>query len=129
MSKPVFENLFTFSGRRNRLSYILFQISIWTLILVGGTIGITISAAVSEHNDGGGAVVVLILALILLVIAVSDLAVTSQRFRDIGFTGWAALLILIPYVGFIVWIVLMFIPGTRGENRYGPDPLEIDNSN
>ena len=130
MSKPVFEDLLTFSGRRNRLSYILFQISIWILLFVGGVFGITIGATAFNNNAaGGGAIVVLILALAFLFIVVSDLAVTAQRFRDIGCTGWAALLILIPYVDFIVWIVLMFIPGTRGENKYGPDLLETHNNN
>ena len=130
MSKPVFEDLFTFPGRRNRLSYILFQISIWILLLVGGVIGIIIGATAFNHNAAsGGAVVALILALLFLFIAISDLAVTAQRFRDIGCTGWAALLILIPYVGFIVWIVLMLIPGTRGENKYGSDLLETHNNN
>ena len=130
MSKPVFEDLFTLSGRRNRLSYILFQISIWIFFLVGSIIGITVGVTAFDGSaDGGGAVVVLILALAFLVVFISDLAVTAQRFRDIGFTGWATLLTLIPYVGFIVWIVLMLIPGTRGENKYGPDLLETHNNN
>ncbi|MCY4038030.1 MAG: DUF805 domain-containing protein [Hyphomicrobiales bacterium] len=124
MSKPVFEDLFTFSGRRNRLSYILFQISIWILFLVGGMIGIPIViVAFSGGTDEVGAIVVLILLLAFLVILISDLAVTAQRLRDIGCTGWAALLTLIPYVGFVVWIVLMLIPGTSGKNKYGPDLL------
>jgi uncharacterized membrane protein YhaH (DUF805 family) len=28
--------------------------------------------------------------------------------------------ILFPYVGFVVLIILMTIPGTKGNNRYGP---------
>ena len=32
---------------------------------------------------------------------------------------------MIPYIGFLVsiaFIVLMFLPGTPGPNRFGPDP-------
>ncbi len=32
------------------------------------------------------------------------------------------LLTLIPYIGFIFFIVFGFLPGTRGENDYGFDP-------
>ena len=130
MSKPVFEDIFTFSGRRNRLSYILFQISIWILFLVGGIIAVTVGiTALGDGFNGGEVIVLLILALVFLVMFISDFAVTAQRFRDIGFTGWAALLTLVPYVGLIVWVVLMLIPGTSGENKYGPDLLETHNDN
>ena len=130
MSKPVFEDLFTFSGRRNRLSYILFQILLWILFLIGGLIGITISVVAFSNNTGGGeTVIVLILVLGFLAMVTSSFAVTAQRFRDIGFTGRATLLTLVPYVGFIVWVALMLIPGTRGENKYGPDLIETYNNN
>lgn len=47
-----------------------------------------------------------------------------KRWHDIGRSGWLALLNFVPIVGLILWIVLGFIPGTPGTNKYGPDPTE-----
>ena len=59
-----------------------------------------------------------------LVCTVSGWAVGSQRCRDFGWTGWAMLITLVPYVGWFFSIAIIFIPGTLGPNRYGSDPLE-----
>lgn len=57
----------------------------------------------------------------------------AQRIRDFGLTGWLVLL-FIPvmildqyiYVGtLIAMIIILVIPGTQGDNRYGPDPLSL----
>jgi uncharacterized membrane protein YhaH (DUF805 family) len=33
------------------------------------------------------------------------------------------LVIIIPAIGWIILLVLMAMEGTRGPNRFGPDPL------
>lgn len=33
----------------------------------------------------------------------------------------------IPYIGWLVVIVFMLLPGTNGENRFGEDPYAADN--
>jgi uncharacterized membrane protein YhaH (DUF805 family) len=43
---------------------------------------------------------------------------TIRRAHDFGFGGWLALLLLVPVANLAFW----FIPGTRGENRYGAQP-------
>ena len=63
---------------------------------------------------------VLVISLLLLWPA---FAMQIKRWHDIDRSGWFALLALIPYLGALVWIVTGLIPGTVGENRYGPDPL------
>lgn len=59
----------------------------------------------------------------LLAIAVSSLAIGSQRLRDCDWSGWWFLMLFIPYVGFAISIAMLFIPGTRGSNRFGADPI------
>ena len=66
----------------------------------------------------------LLAGLIGIPVAIAGWAVGAQRCRDFGWTGWAVLITVIPYIGFIFALVMLFIPGTQGENRYGPDPLE-----
>lgn len=118
MSKPVFEDLFSFSGRRNRKSYFLAVLAIIALFVLAALVG---AAGASSSSDGSGLIIVMVLLAIPLMIM--NLAVTSQRIRDFGWTGWAVLLGLIPYVGFIFQVAILFIPGTQGANRYGPDPV------
>ena len=66
-----------------------------------------------------------------------------QRLRDVGFSGWWAFLPLTflilgrtltgaqytegwtasMTINLLIFVALVLYPGTRGENRYGPDPL------
>ncbi len=57
-----------------------------------------------------------------LFIFIPNLAVTIRRLHDQDKSGWFVLLNFIPYVGSIVVLVFMCLEGTRGPNRYGPDP-------
>ena len=104
MSKPVFEDIFSFSGRRDRASYNWFQAALLVAFLV-------ISPTIVLSR---------VLWIILFIpILVSAWAVTAQRVRDLGYSGWFALLTLIPYAGVVVWFLLCIQRGT-GDNTYGP---------
>jgi uncharacterized membrane protein YhaH (DUF805 family) len=45
--------------------------------------------------------------------------------QDTGRSGWWILLGLIPFVGGIILLVFMLLPGTAGPNEFGPDPRAI----
>ena len=117
MSKPVTENLFSFSGRRNRKSYI-FAMLMWLAVLAVIWVAATV---VSWKADTAWPLVFAGVASIPSV--VSSWTCSGQRCRDFGWTGWAVLISLIPYVGVIFTLAIMFVPGTLGVNRYGPDPV------
>jgi uncharacterized membrane protein YhaH (DUF805 family) len=61
--------------------------------------------------------------LLTLAIFIPALAVQVRRFHDQDKSGWFVLLGLIPYLGGLIVLVFMCLQGTRGDNRYGPDPL------
>lgn len=116
MSKPVLSDLFKFSGRRNRQSFILLQLATIVSILLG--IGI-ITAITSVAPAVGG--VLAILGIIgFIALCVANWAAASQRIRDFGQSGVWALLILIPYIGPLFSLALWLIPSSEGENKYGP---------
>jgi uncharacterized membrane protein YhaH (DUF805 family) len=48
------------------------------------------------------------------------LAVSSRRLHDIGQSGWLAIACVFPLFA----IIAGFPAGQKGENKYGPDPLE-----
>lgn len=60
--------------------------------------------------------------LFWLVSIVPGLAVSVRRLHDQDRSGWLLLLWLIPFMGWFALLVLMCLDGTRGANRFGPDP-------
>lgn len=50
------------------------------------------------------------------------LRATAHRLHDIGFSGWLVLLRLIPVLGELFSLALLFWPGSERENEYGLPP-------
>ena len=63
------------------------------------------------------------IAILVLATFVPFLAVSVRRLHDSNKRGWWYLVTLVPYVGGLIYLVLMVLPGTKGANRFGPDPL------
>ena len=127
MSKPVFDDLFKFEGRRNRQSYLLIQLSTWVATAVG--IFVAIFGAATLDQGGFGVVIGAILGLAGIVLGAGAIAsawiTSAQRCRDIGWPGWVCLAQLIPYVGFVAGLVIWIAPGdTLVENKYGPSCIK-----
>jgi uncharacterized membrane protein YhaH (DUF805 family) len=62
--------------------------------------------------------------LYCIAIIIPTIAISVRRLHDINRTGWLYLLILVCFLGSLALIVLYIIPGTKGENKYGPDPIQ-----
>jgi uncharacterized membrane protein YhaH (DUF805 family) len=60
--------------------------------------------------------------LFMLASFVTCLMVQIRRFHDQDRSGWFALFNLIPYIGWLIVLAFMVLPGTKGDNYYGPDP-------
>jgi uncharacterized membrane protein YhaH (DUF805 family) len=61
-----------------------------------------------------------------LFVFIPNLAVTIRRLHDQDKSGWFYLMVFIPIIGPLVILVFMFLEGTRGPNRFGPDPKGPD---
>ncbi len=61
--------------------------------------------------------------IILLAILGPMVSVTSRRLHDMGVTGWATIAFFFPAIGQIGSIIIGLLPGQRGKNQYGPNPL------
>ena len=60
-----------------------------------------------------------------LMLLIPYLCLHIKRCHDRDKSGWWCLILVIPLFGFIWAIVdLGLLEGTRGDNRYGPDPLD-----
>ena len=119
MSKPVFQDVFKFSGRRNRKSYILLLVAQIVALLLLSIVTMFALAIMPSAAPLGYLLLLAVLAGFVAV-AVSGWANGSQRIRDFGQSGVWILLTLVPYIGWIVSLAIMFVPSSEGENRYGP---------
>jgi uncharacterized membrane protein YhaH (DUF805 family) len=111
----VLKNYVGFSGRAGRTEYWMYALFNFIIFVVLG-----ILAAVTRSFFFW-----IILFLYDLGVLVPSLAVTWRRMQDTGRHGLWILLGLIPFVGGIVLLVFMFLPGTPGSNEFGPDPKAI----
>ena len=124
-----FSNYVTFSGRARRSEFWF-----WVLFaIIAGVVAAVLDSMLfpammdvqTEMGDGvasfsaqGGP----ISALVSLGLFLPGLAVAVRRLHDVDRSGWWFLLAFIPLIGIIVLIVWWCTEGTRGPNRFGPDP-------
>lgn len=83
-------------------------------------------AAAQAAMSGGLGIIGILLMVVGLGLLVPTLAVMVRRLHDQDKSGWMILLSLIPFIGGLILLVFMLLPGTAGPNRFGPDPLEMD---
>lgn len=50
------------------------------------------------------------------------LSLTIRRLHDSNRSAWYVLVMLLPIIGTIWFVILIFLPGTKGKNNYGADP-------
>lgn len=133
-----------FQGRSRRMEYWMFALMnfVISMVLVGPTMFSIFAAAgdpTSYEADPFAAVGTLgmlglgIYGLYALAILIPSIAVVVRRLHDRDMSGWWYLgfivASIVPFVGFIAsiaFIVIMFLPGTPGPNRFGPDPKGND---
>lgn len=106
--------LFSYHDRLNRKPYIF-----------GCLAAGMVETAASAMLDAIWFPVNLIVAFPVLILCVVACAcLTIRRFHDLNRSGWLYFLTFIPLLNIILGFYLVFVRGTCGMNRYGPDPLE-----
>lgn len=108
-------NIFGVQGRIGRLRYLAWSMAM--LLIAMPVFGLVMASMTLSDVLGGLLVVVAVIALVVISIFIG-----VQRLHDIGWSGWLLLLNLIPAVGSIFSLVMLFAPGTEGANRFGSPP-------
>ena len=118
-----------FSGRSRRKEYWMWTLFILIVYLVcfaligaGGFFTSMFDPSVEPQITVVGWLGFGLLGIFALAIFIPALAVTIRRLHDQDKSGWFILLQFIPYIGGIILLVFMCLEGTKGENRFGPDP-------
>ncbi|MFG1420139.1 DUF805 domain-containing protein [Roseixanthobacter liquoris] len=114
----------TFTGRTSRKDFWFYVLAVILLSLLAQVLDLMLFGG--EVASGDGMVVVesygILLGIVHLVHFVPGLAVSVRRLHDTDRTGWWLLLELTG-IGALVILVFNALAGTRGPNRFGPDPL------
>jgi uncharacterized membrane protein YhaH (DUF805 family) len=107
--KLQFANVTNFEGRASLSAY-------WWYVL-----GLVVVDVVLEIFSAaiGSVALSLLIGLIMVAAGLSGLSVAVRRMHDTDKSGWMLLLGLIPFVGWIIEIILLVQPGTPNQNRFG----------
>jgi uncharacterized membrane protein YhaH (DUF805 family) len=108
--RVVKDNYANFKGRARRKEYWMFFLFNMLFVFV---------AAIIDYILG---TFPLIYVIYVLAVIIPSLAVFIRRLHDIGKSGWWFFIGLIPIIGVIWLLVLLFTDGNPGENSYGPSP-------
>lgn len=115
------DTLFSFRGRVGRGGWWL--TGLIQTVLIAVLIGVLMVAAPAEDRDAIPGAAVAIFCLGGLVVAWIGLAATVKRWHDRDKSALWILIGMIPVIG-PIWsmIELGLLPGTAGDNRFGPPP-------
>jgi uncharacterized membrane protein YhaH (DUF805 family) len=125
--------LFSFSGRMNRREYAVVFFGSFFVLIAAVYLAIAVDYAFERlagnvfkglAGDSSGDEDVSTLTVLLIIpwiIALTwiGFAALAKRFHDINWSGLACLWCLIPWVGFIIQLVMLGVRGSAGENKYG----------
>ena len=116
------KSVWSFQGRIGRGSF-------WARLLLLGGIGFVVGIIIGTLGEAGGesesmAALTVLIYLAWMIFAVwLGLAIQVKRWHDLNHSGLAVLwnftIIALP----VVFIMLGFVRGTDGPNKYGSDPL------
>lgn len=96
-----------FSGRATRKHY-------WMFVLFNVVVFMVLSLILKIFGTLGN----ILYVLCGLAVVLPALSIAVRRLHDIDFSGWWLLLVCIPFLGSLIVLVLLLLPGTQGANRF-----------
>ena len=120
--EPYVPGPFSFSGRIGRARYLCY--SIWLTFLVAG-VGLfgggLLAALIAGFDEAALMNYALVLGILIYIpILAVFFIVARRRLNDLDLSGWWVLLVFVPLLNIGLTLCLVFLPGKRGANRYGP---------
>ena len=101
-----------FNGRARRKEFWFFYLFMALILIAANLIGNVLA------GEEAGLILLAVAAVGLLLPYV---AVAIRRLHDTNKSGWWMLLAFVP-IASLALLVFFVLPGTVGENRFGPDP-------
>lgn len=104
-----------FGGRARRAEYWYFHL--FNIIIVPIALW-SIASFIDGFIEDDGSLMYGIYQIYQLAVLIPSIAVVVRRMHDVNKSGW---FLLIPIYNFILTVS----DGTKGDNKYGPDPKEV----
>ena len=149
--KTCFKKYATFSGRARRSEFWWFSVLNWLLSIASyAVVGwkfakvdevqaqvaevmfdeekLAALTAQAESYDTTFYLLIAVIGIIGLLLLLPSLAVAVRRLHDTGKTGWWLIGMIIPFVNFVIAIILLVYylkDSDRGTNKFGPSPKYI----
>lgn len=119
----VLQNYASFSGRARRSEYWYFALfnMIFAIVamVIDNVLGTTLNMGYGVSLPYG-----YIYILYVLAVFIPGLAVAVRRLHDVGKSGWMFFIVIIPIIGPIWLLVLLFTDSQHGVNKWGENPKQ-----
>jgi uncharacterized membrane protein YhaH (DUF805 family) len=115
----------TFQGRASRSEFWFFHLYAFLALMVASMAVMPLILLFRDNDPMIGASIALACLGLFFALGIPLISVSVRRVHDTNAAGGWVLTWYIPNIGFLVTLVWGCIPGTPGENRFGPSPLGI----
>ena len=109
---------FSFDGRFSRRQYFIYFTAIHLVVVVVATQYVLTKSSSASMEEISKSIDELFLYTAISRVALGIMP-GIKRLHDLGVTGWLVVLSAVPVLGYILFFILQFVPGTEGMNKYG----------
>lgn len=121
--------LFSFNGRIRRLQWwvgtLLTMGVMLAVVFVSMLVVTSVFGDVQNVTAAASGIMGLVFVACYIAVIWIQLALGVKRLHDRENTGWWMLLGFVPIGGFVLLVMVGFLDGTQGPNKYGPSPKGI----
>ncbi len=117
---------FTLDGRVDRTTHWVFAVVVPTIVNFVWSFAFLATAEIVIGWEPDFWIAALVDSIVRLIISlVGSFALSVKRLHDSNRSAWLLLIYVVPVVGqVLLFILLGFVPGTDGDNKYGSSPRE-----
>ncbi|MGK0439826.1 MAG: uncharacterized membrane protein YhaH (DUF805 family) [Paracoccaceae bacterium] len=123
-NRPYQPKIFTADGRIGRLRYLAYSMIINLCFIPVALLVLAIGAATTGDSGQPSVIVWILGGIAYIALIATSFVLAKRRLNDLNQSGWLSLLLLVPLVnlGIILWLI--FAPGKKEQNSYGPYPVK-----
>ncbi len=86
----------------------------------------TSSIIIGNSSDLVIEIITTISSVTIEIAFIPSLFLTAKRLHDLNKSAVYMTLYVIPFINVLFFLYLCLVKGTSGENKYGPDPLDLE---
>ena len=96
-------------------------------VVVGYIMSLLIIGVCSLLSDALAKMMMVILPVFMMgLLMIVRVSLSARRCHDLNKSGWLYIAVIIPILGVLIALYLLFAKGTEGNNKYGEDISEIE---